>query len=723
MLSGATLDLTRVLAHQKPAAAPPPKEDQVSIPEPAPAARTAQQLYLQDHMQRMHNEIEMTTRKLELEKRRLNKLEDEVDRVSHEHSEKVLRLPSTRRRPKDEDDGEKTERAPVTQARPSVRSLEHRLDKSIKKLNNLLHENEEVRCKINAARRERLQMNQVFKKLQGDIKTNTNQTVQMQKEGDSSRRDTEERQHRMTALSKQLTIERKQFENSVEGMHEDLKKREMENRMQRVAMVKDSFDRTEGMTKSLKADEEENFNSQWVMRRILKLAFLNTIQRRHIRQHQKNIEVFEQAFSTIKSTTGISDIEEIVKIFVVLEQRNFSLLTYVNELNSSIESFDKHNRELESQLQMKKSSDEDSDKKREDMVLEVKQQIENTIQATQDNHGQVKAHGEVLERCRPMIRTIVKTTEKENCSFGGAPAPEVTGGTENLLDWLTYVEKTLTQWKDFLPETKDTRAKVQNKNYKYTVGQQVLQLQPKNHKHPPAPLVKPGELPSAANVALDSGMEKRPAIPNRDEDSSDEEEDLQSHPWTKQELRDRAVAAVAKRKKFRKQDAPGQQAQQAAMEQARSDADASISAPGIGGGGATALAAEPSGAADAVGDETRRTASPEDDDSGLDDDAGPTDEEIEEIFLKRYKMSKEQLQEMANKMGIQLNNLCYLKQEFDAYDADKSGYIDVKELKGLLEKLGEELSNEDLAQAFKELDSDGSGEIEFFEFVEWFTEE
>merc|ERR1712070_501782 len=122
-------------------------------------------------------------------------------------------------------------------------------------------------------------------------------------------------------------------------------------------------------------------------------------------------------------------------------------------------------------------------------------------------------------------------------------------------------------------------------------------------------------------------------------------------------------------------------------------------------------------------------AAKEDGDGTSDDDdddenvVEPTDEEINEIFLKRYKMSKEELQQMAEKMGIQLNNLCYLKQEFDAYDEDRSGYIDVKELKELLEKLGEELSEEELEQAFKELDSDGSGEIEFFEFVEWFTSE
>merc|ERR1712167_557363 len=99
------------------------------------------------------------------------------------------------------------------------------------------------------------------------------------------------------------------------------------------------------------------------------------------------------------------------------------------------------------------------------------------------------------------------------------------------------------------------------------------------------------------------------------------------------------------------------------------------------------------------------------DSSDDDDAAGPTDEEINEIFLKRYKMSREELLQMAEKMGIQLNNLCYLKQEFDAYDEDRSGYIDVTELKELLVKLGEELSEGELEQAFRELDSDGSGEI------------
>mmetsp|Transcript_35272 Transcript_35272/g.89808 ORF Transcript_35272/g.89808 Transcript_35272/m.89808 type:complete len:717 (-) Transcript_35272:103-2253(-) len=687
------------------------------------APRTAQQVYLQDHLQRMHNEIESTTRKLELEKRRLNKLDEDVTRMRAEHEEKVLKA-------KPKHHGGSNGASNQKEGHESIRKLEHRLAQAISQLNALCHENTDTREKIDATRRERLQMNQVFKKMQGDIKENIQGVTQLQRDTDTARREHEERLNRMAALKKQLELERKSFKATVQKLQKDMKEREREELTQRVNQMRNSLQSEldkKSKTRSLKADEEENFNAPAVMRRILKLAFLNTIQRRHIKQHQKNIEVFEQAFATIKSTTGISDIEEIVKIFIALEQRNFSLLTYVNALNSEIESFEKQNRELEEQLAMQKRLEAESEQKRSGVLTDLAQQIDSTMRATEEDQLQATQHAEILERCKPLIHSILKTVEKENRGFGGQPAPEFTG--ENVMAWLTYIEKTLTQWKDFLPDVKDTRQKQPSKNYKYTVGNQVLALQPKKHHAAPVPLVRAGELPSAANAFLEQGAQPRGALAGREDDSSDEEEDLQSHPWTRQELRDKAVASVAKKKKYRKVDQPqGQQSssQPAGTEQQRTDQEASAITSGTGAGAAT-------GGGDGAGElgyddivEKNKDADDESlgsDDSDLDDDVGPTDEEINEIFLKRYKMSKEELQGMADKMGIQLNNLCYLKQEFDAYDEDRSGYIDVKELKGLLEKLGEELSDEELDQAFRELDSDNSGEIEFFEFVEWFTSE
>lgn len=533
----------------------------------------------------------------------------------------------------------------------------------------------------------------------------------------------------MNALKRQVEIERRQFKQTVQKLQKDMKDREREELIQRVALVKESLklsDEDKSMkSRGLKADEEEHFQSTLVMRRILKLAFLNAIQRRHIRQHQKTIEVFEQAFATIKSTTGISDIEEIVKIFLSLEQRNFSLLTYVNELNRMIESFEKNNRDLDEQLQTQKRSEADCEQRRTDILAELKTQISSTAAVIDDNTRDAREQQDILDRCKPLIQHILKTVEKENRGFGGQSAQEASG--DNTLAWLTYIEKTLTQWKDFLPETKDTRhCRVPNRTYRYTVGNQVLALQPKRHHHAAPQLVKPGELPSASNVFLEQGAAGgRGPNPVREEDSDTDEEDMQNHPWTRQELRDKAIQSVAKRKKHRKTEST-QPATSNIEQQRPGDSDAAAMSASIGGGAAGG--GEP-GAAEIGFDEMVKGEKEADEDSAgsdesdIDDDAGPTDEEINEIFLKRYKMSREELQGMADKMGIQLNNLCYLKQEFDAYDEDRSGYIDVKELKELLAKLGEELSEEELDQAFRELDSDGSGEIEFFEFVEWFTSE
>merc|ERR1711998_17594 len=203
--------------------------------------------------------------------------------------------------------------------------------------------------------------------------------------------------------------------------------------------------RPKGVRSYMVADEEEAFSEQSMHRRILKLSFLNTIQRRHIRQHQKNIEVFEQAFATIKSTTGISDIEEIVKIFVGLEQRNFSLLTYVNTLNREIESLEKRNRELSDQMKAQKELEKEGELRRKEKLEELRTQIQSTVIVTDENMHSFEQHAEVLEKCKPLILAISKTVEKENRGFGGQVPSETSD--DNILSWLSYIERSSTQWR------------------------------------------------------------------------------------------------------------------------------------------------------------------------------------------------------------------------------------------------------------------------------------
>lgn len=61
------------------------------------------------------------------------------------------------------------------------------------------------------------------------------------------------------------------------------------------------------------------------------------------------------------------------------------------------------------------------------------------------------------------------------------------------------------------------------------------------------------------------------------------------------------------------------------------------------------------------------------------------------------------------------------KNTFAKFDTDGSGFLDIGELKGLIEELGASFTEEELEQAQHEIDSDGSGLIEITEFVMWWT--
>ncbi|CAE7273653.1 CMD1 [Symbiodinium microadriaticum] len=97
-----------------------------------------------------------------------------------------------------------------------------------------------------------------------------------------------------------------------------------------------------------------------------------------------------------------------------------------------------------------------------------------------------------------------------------------------------------------------------------------------------------------------------------------------------------------------------------------------------------------------------------------------TQDELDVTFLRKYNMSRQELEVMADRMGMRLSHLCFMKSQFDIFDQDQSGYINAAELRSLFTKIGEEITDRQLEEAVRELDTDQSGEVEFFEFVEWF---
>ena len=58
---------------------------------------------------------------------------------------------------------------------------------------------------------------------------------------------------------------------------------------------------------------------------------------------------------------------------------------------------------------------------------------------------------------------------------------------------------------------------------------------------------------------------------------------------------------------------------------------------------------------------------------------------------------------------------------FREIDADDSGFLDMEEIGVLCRRMGKDLTPEELADAMKEMDFDGSGVVEWLEFNRWWA--
>lgn len=69
-------------------------------------------------------------------------------------------------------------------------------------------------------------------------------------------------------------------------------------------------------------------------------------------------------------------------------------------------------------------------------------------------------------------------------------------------------------------------------------------------------------------------------------------------------------------------------------------------------------------------------------------------------------------------VDIPVEQMMSLRESFDLFDTDKSGALDVDELKVAMQTVGMEIPDKELSKLLLAVDKDGSGEFEFVEFVE-----
>eukprot|EP00929_Paragymnodinium_shiwhaense_P067728 TRINITY_DN34056_c0_g1_i1.p1 TRINITY_DN34056_c0_g1~~TRINITY_DN34056_c0_g1_i1.p1 ORF type:complete len:666 (-),score=235.46 TRINITY_DN34056_c0_g1_i1:134-2131(-) len=435
-------------------------------------------------------------------------------------------------------------------ARTTTDALKGNLDFHRKKLSTLEADNLRLRKQINRLRKERMASDQIFNRFRRAIKERTKQLEDFVEEGAESKALVESLDQRKAVLQQQQAQQRLRY------MSEILTKRGQFNAVDTDSRQVDVSIKNARVRKVLRGElvvpeEEASFSEGSLLRAAtFKTAFLNCIQRKNIEQHQKTALVFETAFSTIKHSTGIEQIEDIVKIFMDYAQANYSLVNFVNSLHKQIESIEITQKQREEAKLRRRKEDDGRQEARRRAVEPLEERLERTLEENDEKLHEIEKLRAQLRGIEPLVLKMAEQIESvaNLLREWGLPAletPQVPPATKEVssktvAEWLMWLERALGKFREAIPQD-DSGVLA----FPVTVGDLVKALIPKKQTvGQQAP--KTQELPSTMANDLSGGAKIPKALQLLEDDS--DEEDGADRPLHFQELKAKAVMLVEKRR-------------------------------------------------------------------------------------------------------------------------------------------------------------------------------
>lgn len=201
-----------------------------------------------------------------------------------------------------------------------VRVLENRLEKALVKFNKALAVNKQMRLSIDNLRRERLVFDNIYHKFERELIEQKKQMADVIEASNAAYEARDEAQSKILVLREKAE---KEFQSYIQEIKEIDRILEQDRRLKEFMATKNShrINRPADSTIQKPGTKDGAGNNKFPSQESLFVP----------------LDTYENAFAEIKKVTQISDINELVERFKAVEDQNFSLFNYVNEINNEIE--------------------------------------------------------------------------------------------------------------------------------------------------------------------------------------------------------------------------------------------------------------------------------------------------------------------------------------------------------------------------------------------------
>ncbi|CAF0719149.1 unnamed protein product [Adineta steineri] len=336
-----------------------------------------------NYVNELNNQIESLQEEILDTKNRISDFRNQSVELEDEHRKKIKELEQKRSQAitlaNEYEEKTQITKKILDQCR-SKRVLENRLDTALKRFNSLLAANSLLRSEIDNLRNERERYENLSQSSENELKNLRSQLVECIDHSVIAY------EQRKDANAKAVMLQNKAETDKIAA---EAEMRELERQISHDRKLRDFM--------KLKAQERQE-DEELVTYRKRKEA--ESAEKRRKDKEEHSVQAYETKFRLIQEISGESDLRKLVDKFIEVEDKNFALFNYVNELNNQIESLQEEILDTKNRISDFRNQSVELEDEHRKKIKELEQKRSQAITLANEYEEKTQITKKILDQCR-----------------------------------------------------------------------------------------------------------------------------------------------------------------------------------------------------------------------------------------------------------------------------------------------------------------------------------
>jgi hypothetical protein len=300
----------------------------------------------------------------------------------------------------------------------TIRVLENRLNKATREFNDCLASNAKLREEIQHLRSQRGVFDNIHKRLFKDLIKKKRDQVELIEQSTMAFDQRDEAETKMATLQDRNQKDLAQFNMEYKELM-----RQLDHDTNLKKFLLDKAQERWEMAEALGNERKKNFEAK---------------SERHA---EKTLKEYLNAFIEIKKITGETENEKLVERFIEMEDQNFAMFSYVNEINNQLEQQTDNIKMLENQISTQKADAEETIEIKNNELKQLDAEYRGKVHSETEINKTIKAQKEMLFELKNGINQIFRNTKCSMEQIERRLGNQREVNDQNIMEYLAVIEE------------------------------------------------------------------------------------------------------------------------------------------------------------------------------------------------------------------------------------------------------------------------------------------